>query len=58
MYERTKRISLRISHVLSKVEPETGAGPSHRLRNTGPTGPTGPTGLTSKVSKVVKYFTF
>ena len=34
MLERTEKISLRISSVLSKVEPETGAGPSHRLHNT------------------------
>ena len=32
MWELTKRISLRISTVLSKVEPEPGAGPLHRLR--------------------------
>ena len=32
MLERTKRISFRISSVSSKVEPEPGAGPSHRLR--------------------------
>ena len=32
MLEKTKRISFRISSVLSKVDPEPGAGPSHRLR--------------------------
>ena len=32
MLEKTKRISFRISFVLSKVEPEPGAGPLHRLR--------------------------
>ena len=32
MLEQTKRISFRISYVLSKVEPEPGAGPLHRLR--------------------------
>ena len=34
MLEQTKRIpvSFRISSKLSKVEPEPGAGPSHRLR--------------------------
>ena len=34
MLQQTKRISFRISSVLSKVEPEpgAGAGPSHRLR--------------------------
>ena len=32
MWELTKRISLRISTVLSKVEPEPGAGPLHRLQ--------------------------
>ena len=31
MWELTKRKSLRISSVLSKVEPEPGAGPLHRL---------------------------
>ena len=30
--ETSERISFRISSVLSKVEPEPGAGPSHRLR--------------------------
>ena len=34
MFEQTKRISFRISYVLSKVEPEPGAGPLHRLRST------------------------
>ena len=32
MLKRTERISFRIYFVLSKVEPEPGAGPSHRLR--------------------------
>ena len=32
MWEQTKRISLRISSVLSKVEPELGAGPLHWLQ--------------------------
>ena len=32
MLKRTERISFRISFVLSKVEPEPGAGPSHRLQ--------------------------
>ena len=32
MLKRTERISFRISSVLSKVEPEPGAGPSHQLR--------------------------
>ena len=32
MLERTEKISFRISSLLSKVEPEPGAGPSNRLR--------------------------
>ena len=32
MLEQTKRISFKISSVLSKVELGAGAGPSHRLR--------------------------
>ena len=32
MLEQTKKISFRISSVLSKVEPEPGAGASNRLR--------------------------
>ena len=44
MLEQTKRISFRISSVLSKVEPKlgAGAGPSHRLRPA-------PTGSATKV---------
>ena len=32
VFDQTKTISFRISSVLSKVEPEPGAGPSHRLQ--------------------------
>ena len=32
MLKQTKSIAFRISSVLSKVEPEPGAGPSHRLQ--------------------------
>ena len=59
MLKRMERISLRISSVLSKVEPEPGARPSHRLRLRPKTTGSGSTTLVgAKEEKSVQNFFF
>ena len=49
MLEQTKRMSFRISSVLSKVEPEPGVGPLHRLR------PKCPGSVSAKLTNIVPF---